>query len=162
MKFFYAIAFTLMLTGCGDAPEKSAGQTEKPVAASTSASNIPTIVDVNPLNDPTPLSEMISFVGLGPGGHITSPYTLRGRAVSGWYFEGSFPVQLLAEDGTVIAEAPAAAQEDWMQEGWVPYRATLKWNAKPDTKAKLVLSLDNPAEEGEGKRRALEIPVVLK
>lgn len=105
---------------------------------------------------------MISFFGIGPGAHLVSPYTLKGRAIGSWYFEGSFPVTIVGEDGNVIASAPAAAEGDWMKGGWVPYQSKLTWIAGPNTKAKLVLTLNNPADEGEGKRRAVEIPVLLK
>ncbi len=160
MKCFPVVFLLLFLFSCNNAADTNTAATEATEEAKTSP--IRGIVDVNPLNDPTPLPEMINFTSLAPGGNLYSPHTLKGRAIGSWYHEGDFPITIVGEDGTVIASAPATAKGDWMQEGWVPYEAVLEWDAEPNTKAKLVFTLNNPADEGEGKRRALEIPVFLK
>jgi hypothetical protein len=159
MKYLPSIILLFFVFSCSNATESET----KAVLNEPETTAPPTgIVDVNPLNDPTPLPEMINFFGLGPGARLVSPYTLKGRAIGSWYFEGDFPVTLVGEDGNLIASTPAKAMGDWTKPGWVPYQAKLSWLAAPNTKAKLVLTLDNPAGEGEGRRRAVEIPVLLK
>ncbi len=163
MKYLPSIFLLLLFVSCNSSTDTSTDSSTTEVAKKqTEVTPPPGIVDINPLNDPTPLPEMISFFGIGPGAQLVSPYTLKGKAIGSWYAEGNFPVTLVGEDGNLIASAPAMAMGDWMKAGWVPYQSKLTWIAGPNTKAKLILSLNNPADEGEGKIRALEIPVLLK
>jgi hypothetical protein len=92
---------------------------------------------------------------------ISSPLTVTGEA-HGWYFEASFPVKLLDANGKVIASAPAQAQEDWTQDKFIPFKATLTFPKQPSgSKGTLVLSKDNPSgrPETEG---SIQVPVVFK
>jgi len=59
---------------------------------------------------------------------IESPLTIRGQAPGTWYFEGVFPVVLTDWDGNIIAEANAQAQDDWMTEEDVEFRARLTFD----------------------------------
>ena len=159
MRYLSLLALSILLFTCNDSPAPVA---EDVTPAPVEIPRAPGIVDVNPLNDPTPLPEMIYFFGFGPNANLVSPFTFNGKAIGSWYAEGSFPVTIVGEDGNLIASAPAKATGDWRQAGWVPYQSKLTWVAGPNTKAKLVLTMANPAGEGEGKQRALEIPVYLK
>lgn len=60
---------------------------------------------------------------------ISSPLTIQGRARGQWYFEASFPVVLTNWDGEIIAEGNAQAQDNWMTEEFVPFRAELRFNS---------------------------------
>jgi hypothetical protein len=80
-----------------------------------------------------------------PGSAVSSPLTVSGEAHGSWYFEGSFPVRLLAADGTVLAEVPAPALEDWMQDAMVPFEVSLAFPATTATSGTLVLMRDNPS-----------------
>jgi hypothetical protein len=93
------------------------------------------------------------------GTRVTSPLVVEGTAPGDWYFEAQFPAKLVGADGTVIAEAPAMAQSDWMTEAPVPYRAQLTFNVTQDTPATLVLQEDMPADNASP--RETSIPVVL-
>ena len=93
------------------------------------------------------------------GARVTSPLIVEGDARGDWYFEAQFPAQLRAANGTVLAEAPALAQSDWMTEAPVPFRAEIVFSVSQDTPATLVLQEDMP---GEGATpREITIPVVL-
>lgn len=93
------------------------------------------------------------------GARVTSPLIVEGTATGDWFFEAQFPVKLVAADGTVLAEAPARAQDDWMTEAPVPYRAELVFIAAQETQATLVLQEDMPADNAAP--REVTVPVVL-
>lgn len=76
---------------------------------------------------------------------ITSPLDIQGEARGTWYFEASFPVKLLDNNGNEIALSVASAQGDWMTENFVPFKLNLVFS-KPDTETgTLVLIKDNPS-----------------
>lgn len=76
---------------------------------------------------------------------ISSPLTIRGEARGTWFFEASFPVRLLDENGTEIAVAPAQAQGEWMTEEFVPFEVTLHFSPPMTTGGTLILEKDNPS-----------------
>ena len=63
-----------------------------------------------------------------------------------WFFEGSFPVALLAEDGTELARGFVTADGDWMTEEFVPFEGELAFEVTGPTPAVLVLMRDNPSD----------------
>lgn len=90
---------------------------------------------------------------------ISSPLRASGSANNGWYFEAVFPARLEAQDGTLIAEAPAIAASDWTQPGPVPFNVEMAFTVIAPTPAMLVLEQDMP---GEGRRpERVEVPVIL-
>jgi Immunoglobulin-like domain of bacterial spore germination len=93
------------------------------------------------------------------GARVTSPVVVEGTAPGDWFFEAQFVGQLRGADGTVLAEAPARAQEEWMTEAPVPYRAEFTFNVTQDTPATIVLQEDMPADDANP--REVTIPVVL-
>ncbi len=76
---------------------------------------------------------------------VGSPLQIRGQARGGWYFEASFPVRLEDANGTVLAQAPAQAQGDWMTTEFVPFEATLTFTAPTTETGTLILEKDNPS-----------------
>ncbi len=104
---------------------------------------------------------LIELDGVPDGSTITSPLVLSGRARGPWYFEASFPVELVAEDGTVIARAVAQADGEWMTTEFVPFNATLTFASSTVGTASLVLRKDNPSGMAEFDD-SLIIPVILK
>lgn len=83
------------------------------------------------------------------GQTITSPIVITGKAKGNWFFEGTFPVALTKDDGTIVATAAAKAQGDWMTSDYVPFTATLTFVApQPSTGSStgyLVFKNDNPS-----------------
>jgi hypothetical protein len=94
-----------------------------------------------------------------PDARIASPLLASGEADNNWYFEAVFPARLMAQDGTLIAEAPAIAASDWTQEGSVPFNVEMAFTVDEETHATLVLEEDMPGEGQEP--RQVRIPVVL-
>ncbi len=91
---------------------------------------------------------------------IASPLTVTGRARGPWYFEGSFPVELI-DDATnlPLAVGMAQAQGEWMTENWVPFSVVLTFAAQPSgNTGKLILRNDNPSGLPENEMNVV-IPV---
>ncbi|MSR70682.1 hypothetical protein EXS62_01445 [Candidatus Kaiserbacteria bacterium] len=83
-----------------------------------------------------------------PGTPVVTPTTLtiNGEARGGWYFEGSFPIELKDAAGVRLVLVPAQAQSDWMTAEWVPFAATLNYPAQPaGSHGTLILRNDNPS-----------------
>jgi hypothetical protein len=76
---------------------------------------------------------------------ISSPLKISGQALGGWYFEGSFPIQLIGDKGEVLATAQATAQSDWTSPEFVSFKAKLDFDAGSSTIGMLVFSNDNPS-----------------
>lgn len=76
---------------------------------------------------------------------VTSPLIVRGQAPGSWFFEGSFPVQLLGVDGKILASGLATAEGDWMTTSLVPFMATLSFPSPQSGSGTLVLERDNPS-----------------
>lgn len=126
------------------------------VATSTQATSTP-VQSTTPSTSGNATAKEIRNVNVKANDVLTSPLTVTGEA-AGWYFEASFPVQLLDGTGKIIAQGPAQAQGDWMTTNFVPFKATLTF-AKPATATgTLVLRNDNPSGLPENDR-FLRIPV---
>ena len=80
-----------------------------------------------------------------PGAEVTSPLNLTGSTPGTWYFEGSFPIELIAEDGRVLVEHYASADGNWMTEEQVAFQAQLSFEVETPTRATLILREDDPS-----------------
>lgn len=96
---------------------------------------------------------------------VQSPLVIEGEARGYWFFEASFPIALVNWDGLIIAEGVATAEDDWMTEEFVPFKAELEFtneftNETPDfmKKGALILKKDNPSGMPENDN-ALEVPI---
>lgn len=79
-----------------------------------------------------------------PGAVVGKSFKVIGEARA-WYFEGSFPIEVLDAGGAQLAIGIAQAQGDWMTTELVPFEADI---IIPDTyigPATLVLHKDNPS-----------------
>lgn len=79
-----------------------------------------------------------------PGAVVGKEFSVLGEARGMWFFEASFPIELLDKDGKSLAIAVAQAQGEWMTENFVPFKADIK---APETyigPATLILRRDNP------------------
>jgi hypothetical protein len=97
------------------------------------------------------------------GATISNPVKLSGKARGTWYFEASFPIDVVDWDGRIIGQGVAQANGDWMTEDFVPFTASIKFENATSTyskKATLVLKKDNPSGDRE-RDASLEVPVVL-
>jgi len=95
-----------------------------------------------------------------PNQIISSPLIISGEARGYWFFEASFPVKLLDEQGNVIIQHYAQATEDWMSEDFVPFTAQLNFTALENGKGTLILERDNPSGLPENADE-LRVPVII-
>ncbi|AKM84615.1 TPA: hypothetical protein DHW58_02630 [Patescibacteria group bacterium] len=96
-----------------------------------------------------------------PNATVVSPLAVSGQAVGGWYFEASFPVELLNSSNQVIATTTAQAQSDWMTTNLVPFTATLTFPAQTTgSSGTLVLRKDNPSGEPQNDD-SFSVPIVF-
>ena len=96
-----------------------------------------------------------------PNQEISSPLSVTGQARGYWFFEASFPVRLLDGNGKEIALKPAEAQDDWMTEEFVPFKAVLEFKMPSSDFGTLILEKDNPSGLPE-KADELRVPVRFK
>ncbi len=93
-------------------------------------------------------SNLAPFITLGtptPGATVSSPLRFEGEAVGPWFFEGTFPVSVVAEDGTVLGRGFATAQGPWMVTDKVQFQGEVAFEAAGATRATLVLERDDPS-----------------
>jgi len=102
--------------------------------------------------------DLIVLERLRPNETVSSPLVISGRARGYWFFEASFPVELLDDSGSVIASGIATAQDEWMTEAFVPFSATLEFSSPVTEKGTLILKKDNPSGLPEHDDR-LVVPV---
>jgi hypothetical protein len=80
-----------------------------------------------------------------PGAVITSPLMIRGEARGPWYFEASFPLELLDGNGRRLAMIPVQATGEWMTTEFVPFEVALTFAAPSTATGTLVFHKDNPS-----------------
>lgn len=76
----------------------------------------------------------------------TSPLTVTGRVPGSWSFEANFGVKLMDNAGTIIAQAPASLQGEWMTDDMVPFTVVLSFTRPSETSlGTIVLQKSNPS-----------------
>lgn len=94
---------------------------------------------------------------VSPNQVIGSPITITGEARK-WYFEASFPVELVDANGKRLAIGPAQAQGEWMTADFVPFRITLTFPRPTTQTGTLIFRNDNPSGLPENQEE-FRIPV---
>lgn len=107
---------------------------------------------------PVSYKDMIRVSSPLPNQLVSSPLVIRGEARGGWYFEASFPVELVDGNGKRLAIAPAQAQGEWMTRDYVPFSLTLTFQNSTTSTGTLILRNDNPSGLPENQEE-LRIPV---
>ncbi|MBI1729291.1 Gmad2 immunoglobulin-like domain-containing protein [Candidatus Acetothermia bacterium] len=96
-----------------------------------------------------------------PNQMIQSPLFISGQARGMWYFEATFPVEILDDRGNVLARGAAQAQGEWMTDQFVPFRAELQFSNPSSKTGTLVLEKSNPSGLVEN-AASIKIPVHFK
>lgn len=105
-------------------------------------------------------TDLIRITSPRPNQSVSGTVTVTGEARGSWYFEASFPVQLVNTQQKVIASSIATAEGEWMTEEFVPFKAELSVPASVSGKGTLILKKDNPSGLPEHDDE-LRVPVVL-
>ena len=75
----------------------------------------------------------------------SGPVKVSGIARGNWYFEASFPVQVLDSDGTVLGSGPVQAQGDWMTTDFVPFTGEIDFTKPKGKTGSIIFKKDNPS-----------------
>ena len=93
---------------------------------------------------------------------VTSPIHIEGKARGNWFFEATFPIELVDTDGNMLASVIARAESDWMTTDYVNFTADIEYNKSTTTShALIILKNDNPSGLPEFDQ-SIFIPVILK
>lgn len=87
--------------------------------------------------------------------------TIEGQARGWWYFEATFPVDMLDVHGQPIGQHYAEAQSDWMTNDFVPFKIVLKFREPQGLNGSIVFHRSDPSGgfEGNGRPRKYVMPV---
>jgi hypothetical protein len=106
--------------------------------------------------------EVITVVAPVKDSIISSPLSIAGRAIGTWFFEGSFPIALLDQNGRTIAEGHVSSQGVWQTEELVKFIGTLQFDQPTSgQKGTLVLKKNNPSDLRENDD-SYELPIIFK
>ena len=108
-----------------------------------------------------PMHERVWVTSPKSGASVGKTFVVAGSAPGPWFFEASFPVQVIDKDGNKIASTFATAQGDWMTTDLVTFTSNVTISGSYTGPATLVLLKDNPSGLPEHDD-ALEIPIVIQ
>ncbi|MEX0933373.1 MAG: Gmad2 immunoglobulin-like domain-containing protein, partial [Candidatus Paceibacterota bacterium] len=107
-------------------------------------------------------SDLIRLDNPRPGDTLfhNQSYALSGEARGHWFFEASFPFQILSNEGDELFAHYATAQGEWMTENFVPFTTEFTLDTEYVGPATLVLKRDNPSGLPENDDELI-VPVVI-
>jgi hypothetical protein len=90
-------------------------------------------------------------------------YELSGEARGYWFFEASFPFEIVSKDGEQLFSHYATAEEEWMTEEFVPFTSefVLSGGEEYVGPATLILRRDNPSGLSENDDELI-VPIVIR
>ncbi|HVM90730.1 MAG TPA: Gmad2 immunoglobulin-like domain-containing protein [Verrucomicrobiae bacterium] len=144
-SLFIALATALALAGTGCA--SGAPPAPPPVANVQTSSTPPTPGADGTLTTKNGATDRLKVTVPAAGSKASQPLLIAGEA-RGWYFEGSFPVFVLNQNGVKIGSGIAEADGDWMTDGWVPFTGEIDYPPQPaGSRGSIVFQKDNPSGE---------------
>lgn len=96
-----------------------------------------------------------------PGAVVGKNFTVIGKARGIWFFEASFPIEVLDKNGKTLAKGIAQAQGEWMTQDFVPYKTEIKIPESYIGPATLVMKKDNPSGLPE-KDASISFPITVE
>lgn len=137
-KFIPFLLVALLLTACG----KKADQPLTPEVPEPGE----TIDLTHPeQNEQAMIEDWIVVDTPRIGNEIISPVTIRGEARGTWFFEGSFPLRIVDEEGVELGRAIATSTKSWMTEDFIPFEAKLDFDVDAGQKGQIILEKENPS-----------------
>lgn len=111
-----------------------------------------------PGQQPAPVQPDVILTSIKANDIISSPLTIEGQAKGPWFFEATFPVQLIDASGNLLAQIPLQATEDWMTTNYVHFTGQMTFNSGINTDGKLIFHNDNPSDLPQN-AKSFEVPV---
>jgi hypothetical protein len=108
-----------------------------------------------------PKEDLIIVENPKAGEEISSPLFISGKARGFWFFEASFPIELVDENNNLISQSIVQAKGEWMTEDFVPFETLLNFSNPKTEKGFLIFRKDNPSGLKEHDDE-LKVPVVFK
>lgn len=104
--------------------------------------------------------EQVPEVSIDPNQVISSPLVVSGNSLGVWFgFEGQLgTMDVVTEDGEVLATAPLLIEGEWMTEEPVGFGAAVNFDAGDAKQGKLVFKNNNPSDKRE-LDKSFEVPV---
>ena len=96
-----------------------------------------------------------------PGAVTGKEFSVIGTARGNWYFEASFPIDVLDKDGNILVQTYATAQGEWMTTDFVPFKGEVKVPETYTGPATLVLKYSNASGEPE-RDASISFPFVIE
>jgi len=106
-------------------------------------------------------SDLIVLNSPKSGAIVTSPVNLQGMARGYWFFEGTFPVTIVNWDGLIIGEGYATAEDEWMTEEFVPFKAQVNFTLPDYLNRGAIILKKNNASGLPKHDAALEVPILF-
>jgi len=88
-------------------------------------------------------------------------FSVIGKARGNYFFEASFPIDLLDKDGNILVQTYASAEGDWMTTDFVPFKSDIKIPTDYAGPATLVLKKDNPSDMRE-LDASISFPIIIE
>lgn len=89
--------------------------------------------------------DLIRLAHPRPNQEILSPVDIQGSARGNWFFEATFPVKILGENGEILLESYVQADGEWMSEDFVPFSRRVEFDKKGNLRGTIVLQKSNPS-----------------
>lgn len=147
-KILFLAVVSFVLVSCGQAIDTN---------NNASSGSVPT---QNIVLSGSVLPETLKIDTPGAGDMISSPVTITGEA-RGWYFEGSFPISIVDENGATLSQGFATAQDDWMQDAFVPFKAEISFSPGTSKMGAIIFDVHNPSGLENNENR-YELPVIFQ
>ncbi len=109
---------------------------------------------------PAELEARVAVDSIVSGATVPQSFTITGIAPGPWYFEASFPIDVVSATGTILTTVVATAQSDWMTIDDVPFAANVSVQNYTGA-ATLVLRRDNPSGLPEHDA-SVSIPILIQ
>lgn len=108
-----------------------------------------------------PHKDLIDVVNPQPNQIISSPLRVEGQAKGSWYQEGTFSIELVDINGTRLSRINARAEEEWMTEDFVPFKADITFRQPVTKRGELIIRNANPSGLKENAKEVI-IPVLFQ
>ena len=136
-------------------------QLKAPETPIPTQNEIPEEVQTETITYTNASSDLITIELPLPGDVTGKEFKILGTARGYWFFEASFPIDILDADGVVLATGIGQSIGEWMTEDFVKFSADIKipiWYIGPAT---IVLKKDNPSGLPENEA-SISYPIVIE